>query len=253
LAVTLARMTGTSAALAATLVSVSLLLGSLAPGAAEAKGTPKPASTLEGLDVSQWQGTVDWVKVAASGKRFAMIRASAGSLTVDARYTANRAGAAAAGLKVAAYHFANPDSKTGDAVTEADFFLSLAAPAPGELLPVLDLEVSNGLSTAAMQTWAMAWLERVRTRLGVRAMIYTNPNFWRTTMGDSTAFANAGYTVLWVANWGVKQPAVPAANWGGQSWTFWQYSSCGTVPGIAGCVDLDRYKGSTLAPNLFIP
>jgi GH25 family lysozyme M1 (1,4-beta-N-acetylmuramidase) len=249
-------MTGKSAALAA-LVSISVLAGGMSPAAVEAKGTPKPpptpTSALEGLDVSQWQGSVDWVKVAASGKHFAMIRASAGSLTSDTRYAANRAGASAAGLKVAAYHFANPDSKPGDAATEADFFLSLATPTHGEMLPVLDLEVSNGLSTADMQTWAMTWLERVRARLGVQAMIYTNPNFWKTTMGDDTAFANAGYTVLWVANWGVKSPTVPAADWAGQGWTFWQYSSCGHVSGIGGCVDLDRYRGTTLAQGLFIP
>jgi GH25 family lysozyme M1 (1,4-beta-N-acetylmuramidase) len=250
-------MSGPSVALASALVSVGLLMGSLAPSAAAAKGAPKPpptpTSTLEGLDVSQWQGTVDWVKVAAAGKRFAMIRASAGSLSPDTRYAANRTAAEAAGLKVAAYHFANPDSKPGDALAEADFFLSLATPTHGELLPVLDLEVTNGLATADMQAWAMTWPERVRSKLGVRAMIYTNPNFWKTNMGDSTAFAQAGYTVLWIANWGVKQPTVPATNWGGAGWSFWQYSSCGSVPGISGCVDLDRYKGPTLSSALFIP
>jgi lysozyme len=237
------------AALTTTLVSVALLVGALVPAtAAGATGT-----WTEGVDVSQFQGTVNWSRVAAAGKRFAMVRASAGSLTADPKYSANRAGAKAAGLKVAAYHFANPDSKPGDATTEADWFLSLAKPTHGDLLPVLDLEVTNGLSTAQMQTWAMTWLERVRSKLGVRAMIYTSPNFWATKMGNSTAFAQAGYTVLWIANWGVSTPAVPAANWSGNGWTFWQYSSCGHVNGISGCVDLDRYKGTTFAPALFIP
>ena len=103
-----------------------------------------------------------------------------------------------------------------------------------------------------MQTWAMTWLERVRSKVGVRATIYTNPNFWQTSMGDTTAFAQAGYTVLWIANWGVKQPSVPASNWDGKSWSFWQYSSCGGVPGVSGCVDLDRYHGSSLPAALFI-
>ncbi|MGH2407440.1 MAG: glycoside hydrolase family 25 protein [Candidatus Limnocylindrales bacterium] len=237
------------------LVALALSAGGLSPAATAARGGPKPApsSSLEGLDVSQWQGTIAWSRVASAGKRFAFIRASAGSLSNDPRYVANRAGAKAAGLKVGAYHFANPDSKPGDALAEADFFLSLATPAQGDLLPVLDLEVNNGLSTADLQAWAMTWLERVRSKLGVRAMIYSSPNFWQTQMGDTTAFAAAGYQVLWIANWGVKQPTVPAANWDGKGWTFWQYSSCGSVSGIGGCVDLDRYHGLSLATYLLIP
>ena len=244
-----------TAVVVALLVTLVLSAGALLPAAAAAKGPqkPPPSSALEGLDVSQWQGTVDWTRVAAAGKRFAFIRASAGSLSNDPLYPANRAGANAAGLKVGAYHFANPDAKPGDALVEADFFLSLATPAHGDLLPVLDLEVSNGLSTADLQTWAMTWLERVRETLGVRAMIYTSPNFWQTSMGGTTAIAAAGYQVLWIAHWGVKQPTVPAANWDGKGWTFWQYSGCGSVRGIRGCVDLDRYHGTTLAAYLLIP
>ncbi len=74
-------------------------------------------------------------------------------------------------------------------------------------------------------------------------MIYTSPNFWKTNMGDTTSFAAAGYRSLWVAHWTTAPSAtVPAANWGGTGWTFWQYTSDGTVPGISGRVDLDRYR-----------
>jgi len=245
-----------SAAFSTALLTLVLIVGSLAPAAAAAKPAakpPKPPATIEGLDVSMWQGAIDWTRVAAAGKRFAFIRASAGSLTADTTYVANRAGAKAAGLKVAAYHFANPDAKPGDALAEADHFLALATPTHGELLPVLDLEVTNGLSVADMQAWAMTWLEEVRARLGVRAMIYTSPSFWQTSLGDSSAFSQAGYTVLWIAHWGVSQPRVPASNWGGRGWTFWQTTNLGTVPGVSGPVDLDRYKSATFDPALFIP
>jgi GH25 family lysozyme M1 (1,4-beta-N-acetylmuramidase) len=249
-------------------VALGLVLGGSVPTVAASKPghSPKPhpsanptptptppASGLEGLDVSVWQGAINWPKVAAGGKRFAFIRASAGSLTTDANYVANRAGAESAGLAVGAYHYANPDLAPGDALAEADHFLALATPRVGELLPVLDLEVSNGLSPAELSSWAMTWLERVRARLGVQALIYTSPTFWQSAMADTTVFAQAGYRVLWIANWGVSSPSVPAQNWDGAGWTFWQYTGCGQVPGIAGCVDLDRSAGLTLDPALFIP
>ena len=217
--------------------------------------SPSPApARLEGIDVSVWQGTIDWTKVAAAGKQFAIIRASAGTLTKDSTYAANRAGAKAAGLKIAAYHYANPDTASNDALNEANWFLSLATPARGEMLPALDVEVTNGLSVSQMQTWVRTWLERVTEVVGVRPMIYTSPNFWRTYMGDTRWFADAGYKVLWIAHWTTaSQPTIPASNWGGNSWTFWQYTSDGSVPGISGRVDLDRYNGSTLASSLFIP
>jgi GH25 family lysozyme M1 (1,4-beta-N-acetylmuramidase) len=247
---------------------MAMLVGSLAPAAVAAKAphkAPKPPVVqvpLEGLDVSQWQGTIDWTQVAAAGKRFALIRASAGNLTDDPKYAANRAGAKAAGLKVAAYHFGNPCNSPlfpppcniiGDALDEAHHFLRMATPVSGELLPILDIEVSNGLTTAELQTWVSTWLEEVRAVSGLKAMIYASPNFWTTSMGDTTAFVAAGYNFLWIAHWGVTTPRVPAANWGGKGWTFWQYTSCGSVPGISGCVDLDRYKGPTLDRALFIP
>jgi hypothetical protein len=82
-------------------------------------------------------------------------------------------------------------------------------------------------------------------------MIYTSPGFWADHMGDTTMFADQGYGVLWVAHWFVPNPSPPANGWGGYSWTFWQYDNCGSVPGISGCVDLDRYSGTDLAPLAF--
>ena len=78
-------------------------------------------------------------------------------------------------------------------------------------------------------------------------MIYTSPSFWETYMGDTRWFADNGYPLLWVAHWGVSSPRVPAQSWGGRNWTFWQYTNCGSVPGISGCVDLDRFNGTSLS------
>ena len=240
---------------------VTVSLAAPAPTEAKPKPRPTPSPTatppppyLDGIDVSYHQGSIDWQQVAAAGKRFAYVRASAGTLTADPRYAVNRLGARAAGLAVGAYHFANPDFAMGDATNEAHWFLQNAAIASGDLIPVLDLEVANGLSPAALTSWAQTWLTQVHAATGLRPIIYTNPKFWSTSMADTAWFAQNGYPVLWIAHWTTaSQPSVPAGGWGGHGWTFWQHSSTGIVPGISVPVDLDRFNGNELPSSLFVP
>jgi lysozyme len=220
--------------------------------------TPTPSASgasgfLDGIDVSYHQGAIDWGSVAASGKRFAFVRATAGTLTADSAYSANRSGARAAGLAVGSYHYANPDTAPNDAGNEASWFLGNATIGSGDLVPVLDFEVSNGLDAASLTTWAQTWLSQVTAATGVQPIIYTNAGFWSSSMGDTDWFAQNGYRV-WIASWTTaSQPTVPAGNWGGQGWTFWQHSSTGSVPGITGAVDLDRFNGTALPGSLFVP
>ena len=212
---------------------------------------PPRRRRLEGIDVSHWQGTIDWAKVRAAGKKFAYIKASEHTSFVDDKYQTNRSRAKSAGLKVGAYHFARPNIGTTDAYAEADHFIETADWTSGELRPVLDLEDTGGLSSSALQTWVKAFLQRIYDRTGVRAVIYVSPAFWSNKMGNSTWFAKNGYDVLWIAHWTTaKSPSVPAESWGGKSWTFWQYTSDGSVPGISGRVDLDRYNGTDLSKVL---
>ena len=214
--------------------------------------TPSPAY-LAGIDVSYHQGTIDWGRVATAGKAFAFVRASAGTLTSDVAYETNRAGAHAAGIAVGAYHFGNPDSGPNDALNEARWFMQNAMVESGDLVPVLDLEVSNGLGATALTTWARTWLTEVESATGVRPLIYTTPNFWSSSMANTDWFAQNGYRV-WIAHWtSASQPTIPAGNWGGHGWTFWQHSSTGSVPGVGGPVDLDRFNGSALPGSLFVP
>ncbi len=212
--------------------------------------TPTPAPTwIEGIDVSHWQGSIDWSLVAQAGKRFAFLKASESMDYRDATYSTNRSRAKAAGILVGAYHFARPDATPGDAVAEADQFVDIASPASGDLVPVLDLEVSGGLATAPLQAWVQAFLDRVYERTGIRAAIYVSPSFWSNYMGNTATFALDGYQVVWIAHWTTaSQPTMPASNWAGEGWTFWQYTSDGTVPGISGRVDLDRYRYKDFTP-----
>ena len=218
--------------------------GDAGPRGAAARLQP-PAGALPGIDVSHWQHTIDWSKVAASGTRFAFLKATDGRTYVDPTYATNRAGAALAGVVVGAYHFARPDHGANDAQIEADHFVDNATPVTGDLLPVLDLETTGGLTPDELTAWMLAWLGEVTLRLGVRPIVYTSPIGWANRTADTTAIADAGYTVLWIAHWGVATPTVPANDWQGNGWTFWQYSDCGHVSGIGGCVDADWFDGAT--------
>ena len=212
---------------------------------------PTPAVYLEGIDVSHHQGAIDWPSVAAAGKRFAVVQATDGETCLDPMYATNHASARAVGTLVTAYHFAEPSSSPDEAILQADWFVNNAALLPGDLVPALDLERTDGLSAGALQAWVGAWVGEVYAKLGVRPMIYSSPSFWANSMGDTTMFADQGYSVLWIAHWGTSSPTVPASNWGGHGWTFWQYSSTGSTAGISGRVDLDRYNGSDLSPVSF--
>jgi GH25 family lysozyme M1 (1,4-beta-N-acetylmuramidase) len=240
-------------------LAVALVIA-LAPAASARGLIPGPnalvtsnatVTPVEGIDVSHWQGAIDWPKVAAAGKRFAIIKATESTNYIDPNYATNHAAAKAAGLWTGAYHFAQPSTTANDAVLEADYFAAHVNLGAGDLIPALDLEVSGGLSVTALQAWVKAFVDEVTAKVGCRPMIYTSPSFWSKYMGNSHALADAGYKTLWVAHWGVSSPTVPANNWGGHGWTFWQYTSSGTVPGIAGRVDLDRYNGADLTPVAF--
>jgi GH25 family lysozyme M1 (1,4-beta-N-acetylmuramidase) len=176
-----------------------------------------------------------------------------GTTTADTSYAANAAAARAAGLRVGAYHYANPDSTPNDAVNEADWFLRIATIASGDLVPVLDLEVSNGLSWLTLTAWVEQWLHEVQSRTGVTPLIYASPGFWSYWMGDTDLFARQG-NPLWIAHWTADpQPSVPAGAWAGQGWTFWQQSSIASVPGIAGPVDVDMFNGTIWPTSLIVP
>jgi GH25 family lysozyme M1 (1,4-beta-N-acetylmuramidase) len=222
-------------------------------GSSLTAGTPsaptvvaQPPDSLAGIDVSHWQETIDWTQVAASGVSFVIAKATEGRTFVDPMYASYKADAMANGLAFTAYHFAQPDDTAGDAIAEADHFVDTAQLGPGNLIPALDLERTGGLTQTQLTQWILDWLGRVTERLGVRPMVYTSPNGWLNRTGDTTAVVDAGYTVLWVAHWNVASPTVPAADWGGYGWTFWQWTDCASVPGITGCVDADWHAGTSL-------
>src|SRR5579863_2257526 len=132
----------------ACLIAVAVLAVFAFVGASGASATS--SSRAKGIDVSNWNGTISWTKVAHAGYRFAIAKATEATNFEDSTYAANRSGSEAAGLVFGAYHFARPSGSslaavTKSAVAQADYFLAFATPQPGELPPVLDLEATGNL------------------------------------------------------------------------------------------------------------
>jgi GH25 family lysozyme M1 (1,4-beta-N-acetylmuramidase) len=230
------------------LLAVSIALTALLSASASDAATAR----AKGIDVSNWNGAINWTKVAHAGYRFAFAKATEGTAYNDKTYTTNRNGSEGAGLVFGGYHFARPAGKnaaaaTASAIKQANHFLAVAGPQPGELPPVLDLEATGNLGKKLLLAWSLAWLGQIEARTGVEPFLYTSPLFWKGRLGDSTAAAAAG-TGLWIAHWTSKgSPLVPAKNWNGDGWRFWQWTNCVFVPGIKHCTDGDRMNGTNLS------
>lgn len=215
-----------------------------------------------GIDVSRFQGKIQWSKVAATRVEFVYAQASRGSgrdcavvpdrCGGDWYYERNYRRARKRGLRVGAYHRAFADGETRrqarrDARAEAAVFLEkVGRLRRGDLLPALDVETPFGsLDDRGLRAWIRTWLRRVENELGAKPVIYTNNSSWQAT-GNVDSFALDGHP-LWVANFDVPRPLVPAGNWGGLGWTIWQYTSSGSVDGIRGPVDENRLRGGFAA------
>jgi GH25 family lysozyme M1 (1,4-beta-N-acetylmuramidase) len=197
--------------------------------------TPNSGSPVKGIDVSQSQGSINFTEVASSGVQFVFAKADQGTFT-DSQYATYKKAATGAGLEFGAYQVFEPNQ---DPVAQANKFLTDAALAAGNLIPVLDVETSGGLSPSALRQSVSSWLRTVQNALGVRPLIYTEKSIWDS---DVEAGLGAEGYPLWVASWTAPPPALPT-EW--SNWEFWQYSPNGKVPGISGPVDLDEFNGGT--------
>lgn len=195
----------------------------------------------QGIDVSKAQGTVDWAAVAAAGYLFTFVKATDGQDYVDPTFAQNWEGAKAAGLLRGAYHFFRAED---DPVTQATWFWQTVG-APGELPLVVDVEETMEQPASTVVSGLARFLDSLQQWTAKPPMIYTAPGFWNS-LGTS---AFGGYP-LWVAEYGVSQPVIPA---GWKTWDFWQFSETGQVPGITGDVDLDVFSGSPEALRQAFP
>lgn len=190
--------------------------------------------SVQGIDVSSHQPSVDWSQVLQAGKTFAFMRATDGLDYTDSQFGTYWNGALEAGVLRGAYHFYRTND---DPTAQAENFLSVVHLLPGDLPPVVDFEKTTGSeSISQILQNLQTWLDVVEKATGRVPIIYTGPDYWNSF--GTSAF---GSYPLWVAEYGVQSPK-PAAGW--PAWTFWQYSETGSVPGISVPVDLDVFSGT---------
>lgn len=227
--------------------SASLMLGVIAPGTAEAFTATSPS----GIDVSKWQHpggvSLDWEKVAASGQKFAFIKATDGLEGENAYFAQDSKAASDAGLIIGSYHKAHPDIS---ATKQADEYLAALQERPADaktLPPVLDIELDKGLTPTELQAWTKEFLERVQSKTGVTPMVYTYRAFWKQQMGNTTEFTNYP---LWLAAYQDTAPTDIPGGW--EEMTFWQRSSTSRVNGIPTIVDVNAFNGTDAELQQFI-
>ncbi|MDT0317675.1 lysozyme [Streptomyces millisiae] len=206
-----------------------------------------PTDGVQGIDVSRWQGSINWTSVRNAGIQFAWMKATEGTTYRDPNFNTNYPNAYYAGVIRGAYHFALPNSSSG--ATQANFFASNggAWSADNLTLPgVLDIESNPygsqcyGLSTSQMRSWIQDFYNTYKSRTGRDIVIYTSPSWWNTCTGSWSGMASQ--SPLWVAHWTTaNSPTLPG---GFSVHTVWQYTSTGSVSGISGNVDRNQFNGS---------
>jgi len=204
------------------------------PGVARAKSLP-----IHGIDVSKWQGKIDWASVKAAGTQFAFIKATEGGDHVDERFLENWHGAERAGVPRGAYHFVY---WCRPAHEQAAWFRRTVPADPNALPPVLDLEWNGHSRTCPKTLDKETALEKVRLMLremeahtGKRPIIYTDITFHKDVLeGELEDYPH----------WVRSVAAEPEQRYVNREWMMWQYTTTGRVPGIKGDVDRNAFFGS---------
>ncbi len=199
------------------------------------KVRPVKPVQARGVDVSSHQGRVDFRKLKAAGYAFVYVKSSEGEDWTDPTFVDNVRRAKAAGLKVGAYHFLRPrgDRPAEREVAHFHQLLKSAGLGRGDLRPVLDIEVT-ALDDVRTRSYSLNATRDLQRRTGIRPLLYTFPSFvsgkWNRDIANSAD--------LWIAHYTTAgAPSVPAP-W--RSWAVWQFTSNGTVPGVAGRCDVNR-------------
>ncbi len=222
-----------------------------------------PLTTLNGVDVSHYQQTVNWGSVFGAGYTFAFAKAAEGESSGcnDNTFSTNMVNGKAAGLYMAGYDFAELPTGTvqacssaDNATTEANTFLAVAGPyfKDGYMYPALDQEQgcpadsSGSLTAQQLSHWDGMWLSTVSKYISTNDGYNILPIIY-TDSSEAGSCIEPWLTMypLWIANYGVTSPNTGV--W--SSWAYWQYSSSGSVPGISGQSDMDYFNGNAATLN----
>ncbi|MBT9372284.1 glycoside hydrolase family 25 protein [Rhizobium sp. CSW-27] len=193
---------------------------------------------VHGVDVSRWQGEIDWPTLRTQGANFAYIKATDGGDHLDPMFRDNWRGAHAAGIKRGAYHFFYWCRVASE---QAEWFIRNVPRDPSALPPVIDVEYNGDsackrrLSTALVREKMQVFMDRLERHYGKRPIIYTAPDFYEDHLRG--AFPNHHFWLRSVA-------AHPSKVYPGRNWLFWQYSGSGLSQGVDGKIDLNVFRGS---------
>jgi len=239
-----------------TVLALTLVTEATAQAATSAS-RPQP---VRGLDVSSYQHighTINWRQLARDGLRFAAIKASEGTYYTNPYYASDARAAAAAGLSVIPYVFANPHQASGPAT--ARFGAAAARYVRGRARLPLEVDLEDdpytrtehvgacyGLSVRTMNAWIAGFVKQTVALTGKAPIIYTMLPWWQKCTGGTARFRTEP---LWLASYNTTRPNVPPA-W--KQWTFWQYDDNAKVPGV-GLTDLDFYQPTAALPALRRP
>jgi lysozyme len=197
----------------------------------------KESLVVKGIDVSHFQGDINWEEIKSAGINFSYSKATQGHGFKDPKFQMNWKNAQAVGLAAGAYHFYMVGS---EAEPQVKIFLEAVGKLnPGDMPPMIDLEqgsIPKGVKVdvVTFQKNVITWLNEVERELGVQPIIYTNNPFANAYLKDSTF---SKYK-LWLAEYGVDTPRVPAT-WSNKGWTIWQRSERGKIEGAIGDIDHD--------------
>jgi GH25 family lysozyme M1 (1,4-beta-N-acetylmuramidase) len=212
-----------------------------APWGKTSKAAPAAVPSLPGIDISSYQGNVNWASVAPHID-FSYAKATEGTYYTNPYFANQYNGPYNAGLIRGAYHFAIPNNSQGQ--TQADYFVNHGGgwSADGKTLPgALDIEYNPygaecyGLSQASMVTWLHNFVNEYAYRTGTYPVIYSTTDWWTSCTGNNGGFASTD--PLWVANYSASHGGTLPAGWG--FYTFWQYADSGSYPG-----DQDVFNGA---------
>lgn len=187
---------------------------------------------IHGIDVSDWQGYIDYSQVKNSGIDVVYIKASQGNSIIDSYFRTNYENAKANGLKIGLYHFLTARS-VEEAKQQAEYFSSVISGTSPDCKLAMDFEVFDDLNNEEINSISFAFLQKVQELTGKEVIIYSDSSNASNTF--SSQLANT--YPLWVAEYGVNSPRT--GNW--NFYEGFQYSDTGEIPGINGFTDLDIF------------
>ena len=199
--------------------------------------SPSSEPTYAGIDVSGYQGNINYSEVAQAGIEIVYMKSSEGSNYVDSHFERNYTEAKRNGLKVGVYHFLTARS-VAQAETQAQFFVSLISGKNIDCKLAMDFESFGNLNKQQINEIAIAFINKVRELSQKDVVVYSNTY-------DATYIFEGEVTEypLWVAQYGVSEPQ-DNGNW--TSWVGWQYADDGEVNGINARVDMNRFTKEIL-------